>query len=115
MSKKSVLLGCSCEKCGTYLLLPKEEALSLEKGNCDCPCCEGEIVCIDGEYDEEEAAYIKELASMNDDELESEEDNIYEDCVYYNDCDICPHRFYNQNCKLNAIVQHKREREKTNA
>lgn len=47
MSKNWDLLGCICEKCGEYLLLPKEEALTLEKGNRDCPYCEGEIVCLE--------------------------------------------------------------------
>lgn len=34
----------SCGRCGATLWLPREEALNLEKRNCDCPYCSGELV-----------------------------------------------------------------------
>lgn len=40
-----------------------------------------------------ELLYIKRLKSMNEEEIVREEEEIYEDCVYFNDCSQCPHKF----------------------
>lgn len=43
----------------------------------------------------DDVSYLKYLLSLNDEELAEEEEKIYNDCCYYNDCSICPHKFYN--------------------
>lgn len=37
--------------------------------------------------------YLKFLSTLDDNKLNKEEDKLYKDCEYYNDCSICPHKF----------------------
>lgn len=53
-----------------------------------------------------EKDYIEYLSSLDDEDLEKETQEIYDDCVYYNNCDKCIHNFdvYEKcYCKLNVI------------
>lgn len=68
-----------------------------------------------------ELEFTEKISNMSEKQLECVEDRIYNDCVYYNDCYFCPHKFeiYEScHCKLNAITIFKRrkkdETKKTN-
>ena len=53
-----------------------------------------------------EKEYIEYLSCLDDEDLEKEIKEIYDDCVYYNNCDKCIHNFEEYEkcyCKLNAI------------
>ena len=62
--------------------------------------------------------YINYLSKLKDEELEIEEQEIYDDCVSYNDCSICPHKFCDGfdeefcSCKLDTITLFKKNRNK---
>lgn len=62
--------------------------------------------------------YMNYLLKLNDFELEREEQEIYDDCVVYNDCSICPHKFCDGfdgefcSCKLDTITLFKKNRNK---
>ena len=60
-----------------------------------------------------ELEFTKKISNMSEKTLECVEDRIYNDCVYYNDCTFCPHKFeiYEScHCKLNAITMFKRRK-----
>ena len=40
-----------------------------------------------------ELEFIEKISNMSEKQLECVEDRIYNDCVYYNDCGLCPHKF----------------------
>lgn len=57
--------------------------------------------------------YTNFLSKLTDNELEKEEEEIYNDCVFYNDCSECPNKFTNDvngiNCRLDTITLFKKE------
>lgn len=60
-----------------------------------------------------EIEFIEKISNMSKERLEVVEDRIYNDCVYYNDCSLCPHKFeiYETcHCRLNAITMFKRSK-----
>lgn len=58
----------------------------------------------------EDAKYLEYLDSLNEDQFNEEIDNMYDDCVYYNMCADCPHKFYEYehfDCALQCINYYK--------
>ena len=54
--------------------------------------------------------YLNYLSTLDDNELNKEEDKLYDDCNCYNDCSICPHKFGEEDfdwelpeCKLDIM------------
>ncbi|MBR6515880.1 MAG: hypothetical protein IKT40_03375 [Bacilli bacterium] len=65
-----------------------------------------------------EKTYIEYLSSLNDEELEKETQEIYDDCVFYDNCDECIHNFLEFEkcyCRLNCINYFNKERRKKDA
>lgn len=60
--------------------------------------------------------YMNYLSKLTDKELEMEEEEIYNDCCFYNDCSICPNKFCEGfdgefcSCKLDTITLFKKEK-----
>lgn len=54
----------------------------------------------------------KRFEQMTEDELIDEENELYEDCVFFNDCGICPHKLDDEtyHCRLALIVDYRRNR-----
>lgn len=60
-----------------------------------------------------ELEFIEKISNMSEKQLKCFEYRIYNDCVYYNDCSLCPHKFeiYKRcRCKLGTIIMFKREK-----
>ena len=56
--------------------------------------------------------YTNFLSKLTNNELEKEEEEIYNDCVSYNDCSECPNKFKNDvngiKCRLDTITLFKK-------
>lgn len=64
-----------------------------------------------------EKDYIEYLSSLNEKEYEKEVQEVYYDCVFYNDCDKCIHCFLEYEktyCKLNCINFFERMKKRKN-